>query len=285
MEEVKFISDTELDQITANCASLEAQLKVAQATIKQAEGGLENSMANLNYTKITSPVDGIIIDRKIDEGQTLAAQFQTPELFVVAPNMRERMHVIASVDEADIGMILKAEREDRPVDFTVDAYPDDVFKAKIFQVRMNATTVQNVVTYPVVVEVPNPELKLLPGMTATLSFETDRHEDVLKIPNAALRFFPKPEQVRKEDRKLLEGMGEDKDSGEQVDESQEQRSAAQRAAAKRKRNRKHVWILEGEQLKAVEVVMGPSDFKWTELVSGDLKKGQKLVTGVGPRKP
>jgi HlyD family secretion protein len=283
VEEVKFISDTELDQIKANRASLEAQLKVALAVIEQAKGNLENSIINLEYTKITSPVDGIVIDRKIDEGQTLAAQFQAPELFVVGYKMREQMHVIAAVDEADIGMIRKAEREKRPVQFTVDAYPDDLFEGRVFQVRMNPTTVQNVVTYPVVVEVANPELKLLPGMTASLSFETDKHRDVVKIPNAALRFYPpKSEQVRPEDRKLLEGVTEEASSDEEGNLTQGQRSATERATAKRKRNRRHVWILEGEYLRAVEVVVGLSDYKWTELVSGDLKEGQKLVSGVAP---
>ncbi len=280
-EEVKFISDTELDQIKANCASLEAQLKVAHAAVQQAEGNLENSTANLDYTKITAPVDGIVIDRKIDEGQTLAAQFQTPELFVVAPNMREKMHVIAQVDEADIGMIRKAEAADRPVRFTVDAYPDDLFKGKIFQVRMNPTTVQNVVTYPVVVEVANPELKLLPGMTPNLSFETEKHEDVVRIPNAALRFYPKPEQVRPEDRKVLEGASED-DSDDEAAAMDDELSAEQRAKVRQKRNRRHVWVKEGEQLRAIKVVIGLMDAKWSELVSGELKEGQKLVTGVGP---
>jgi len=283
VEEVKFISDTELDQIKANRASLEAQLKVALAVVEQAKGNLENSIINLDYTKITSPVDGIVIDRKIDEGQTLAAQFQAPELFVVAPNMREKMHVIAAVDEADIGMIRKAEGEKRPVQFTVDAYPDDLFEGRVFQVRMNPTTVQNVVTYPVVVEVANPQLKLLPGMTASLSFETDKHQKVLRIPNAALRFYPpKPDQVRLEDRKLLEGVQEETGSDEEANLAEGQRSATDRFAAKRKRNRRHVWILEGEYLRAVEVFIGLSDYKWTELVSGDLKEGQDLVTGVAP---
>jgi HlyD family secretion protein len=282
VKEVKFISDTELDQIKANRASLEAQLKVSLAAVEQARGNLENSVVNLDYTKITSPVDGIVIDRKIDEGQTLAAQFQAPELFVVAPNMREKMHVIASVDEADMGMIRKAEREKRPVHFTVDAYPDDLFEGTIFQVRMNPTTVQNVVTYPVVVEVSNPELKLLPGMTANLSFETDKLQKVLEIPNAALRFYPlKPEEVRPEDRKLLEGTGQET-PGDEGNVVEGQRPAKDRALANRKRNRRHVWIREGEYLRAVEVVTGLSDYKWTQLVSGDLKEGDKLVTGVAP---
>jgi len=110
-------------------------------------------------------VAGIVIDQKIEKGQTLAAQFQTPELFVVAPNMREKMRVFASVDEADIGLIREAKDRGQKVHFTVDAYPDDLFEGTIHQIRMNPTTTQNVVTYPVVVEAPNPELKLLPGIS------------------------------------------------------------------------------------------------------------------------
>jgi HlyD family secretion protein len=285
VDQIKFISDTELDQIKSNYLALEAQLKAAKAAVEQAKANLENSEANLGYTKITSPVDGIVIDRKIDEGQTLAAQFQTPELFVVAPNMREKMHIFASVDEAEIGLIQEAKRLGRKVHFTVDAYPDDLFEAKIHQVRMNATTLQNVVTYPVVVEASNPELKLLPGMTAELSFEIDEHKDALRIPNAALRFYPKLEQVRPEDRKLLEGTYEETDSDDEASSTEDRRSATERATANRKRNRRHVWIVEGDYLKGVEVVMGLSDNKWTELASGQLQEGQKLVTDIAPTAP
>ena len=190
-----FISDAEMDQFKFNRMSLEAQLKVAEATVKQAKGSLDNSMANLGYTEIVSPVDGIVIDRKIQPGQTIAAQFQTPELFTIAPEMEKKMHVFASVDEADIGLIRDAQLRKQPVRFTVDAYPDDLFEGEIEQVRISSTTTQNVVTYPVVVAAPNPELKLLPGMTASLSFLINRKTDVLRISNAALRFYPDIKQV------------------------------------------------------------------------------------------
>jgi HlyD family secretion protein len=271
-----FISDTELDQIIANRESLVAQLAVAHASVDQAKASLENAETNLAYTDITAPVDGLIIDRLIDPGQTLAAQFQTPRLFIVAPNMREKMYVFASVDEADIGLIREAQEREAEVEFTVDAYPDDLFKGKIAQIRLNPTTVQNVVTYPVVVEAPNPDLKLLPGMTANISFQVEKREDTIKIPNAALRFFPKKENVRPEDQKLLEGGIKDDD--EKVEE-QKHRSAAEKAEAKRKRNRRHVWVAENELLKAIEIETGISDSQFTELVSGDVKKGMKLVSG------
>ncbi len=279
-----FISDTEMDQYKYNRKSLEAQLKVAEAGILQAKASLELSTANLAYTDITSPVDGVIIDRKIDPGQTLAAQFQTPELFVVAPDMEEEMYVYATVNEAEIGRIREAKDREQKVHFTVDAYRGDLFEGTIHQIRLNPVETQNVVTYPVVVSVANPELKLLPGMTANLSFHIDKHEDVLKIPNAALRFFPQIEQVRPDDRKLLDAGAEGMDE-EEEELDDEDRSATERAAAQRKRNRRHVWIIDGEFLKAVEIVTGLIDSRFTELVSGEIKEGQKLVTGIKPRSP
>jgi HlyD family secretion protein len=275
----RYISDTELDKFRFGRACLESQLAVAEAAVEQATGNLRNSEANLSYTEIRSPVDGMVIDRKIDEGQTLAAQFQTPELFAVAPGMDKRMYVYAAVDEADIGLIREAQRRDQEVVFTVDAYPDDLFRGKIFQVRVNPTTTQNVVTYTVVVVAPNPERKLLPGMTANLSFEIEKRSNVLRVPNAALRFYPKPEQVRPEDRGLLEG-GEGNLADEETRAAEIQRSAAERALARRNRNRRHVWIVEDDLLRAVEIITGTSDSKDTEVVSGQLAEGQEVVAGI-----
>jgi HlyD family secretion protein len=280
-----YVSEAEMDRLKYSRLSLEAQLALAKAQVLQASGNLSNSKANLSYTQIRSPVDGVVIDRKIDEGQSLAAQFQTPELFVVAPDMDKWMHVFASVDEADIGLIRRAKEQNSAVLFTVDAYPDDLFEGTIFQIRLNPTTTQNVVTYTVVVRAANPQMKLLPGMTAKLSFQIAKHEKVLKIPNAALRFYPKPEQVRPEDRDVLEGM-EEPPSGEEATENLEsQRSATERAAARKSRSRRHVWMMEGDLLKAVPVVVGLSDSKHTEMISGELAEGQELVTGIRPKAP
>ncbi|HRX78852.1 MAG TPA: efflux RND transporter periplasmic adaptor subunit [Pirellulaceae bacterium] len=279
-ENEDFISDQELDQLKFNRIALEAAVEVAKASIDQAQANLDNSLANLGYTEIRSPVSGMIIDRKIDPGQTLAAQFQTPELFVVAPDMREKMHIYASVDEADIGLIRSAQEKGRPVHFTVDAYRDDLFEGQIEEIRFSSTELQNVVTYPVVVAAPNPELKLLPGMTASISFRVDESEDVIRIPNAALRFYPDIKHVREQDRKLLEG----KDWERESEEDDDAMSAMEKAAVRKERNRRHVWIVEGDFLKAVEVETGLSDSKYSELVSGDLTEGQKLVTGIEPKK-
>lgn len=275
-ENEDFVSDEELDRLKFSREALEAAVTIAEASVEQAQANLDNSEANLGYTKIRSPVDGVIIDRKIDPGQTLAAQFQTPELFVVAPNMREKMHIYASVDEADIGLIRDAQEAGRPVHFTVDAYQDDLFEGIIEEIRFSSTETQNVVTYPVIVAAPNPDLKLLPGMTANISFRVAEQTDVIKIPNAALRFYPDIKHVRKEDHKLLEG----KDWEKEDDEEDVVLSAEEQAAARKKRSRRHVWVLKDDKLKAIEVETGLSDSKFTELVSGDLEEGRKLITGV-----
>jgi HlyD family secretion protein len=276
-EDATFIAQADLDKVRFHRMSVEAQLKVAETSIDQAEAQLELTVANLNYTDIVSPVDGIVINRKIEPGQTLAAQFQTPELFVVAPDMRKRMFIHASVDEADIGLINSAKQKRLPVTFTVDAYPDDLFTGAIEEIRLSSTTTQNVVTYPVVVAAPNPDLKLLPGMTASMSFEVERRMDVVKIPNSALRFFPLAQHVREEDKPLLEG----KDTKKQDDQQQETNlSAEERAHARQKRTRRHVWVQEGPKLRAVEVHTGLSDSQFTELMRGSLKAGDKLVIGI-----
>ena len=293
-ENKSFVSDTEMDQFKFNRKSLKAQYDLAvasvdqaKAAIKQADAGVKSakanlvySIANLQYCEIKAPEDGIIIDRKIDPGQTLAAQFQTPVLFVIGKDMEKKMYITATVDETDIGQIRAAKERNLPVHFTIDSYPDDLFQGKIYQVRMNSTTTQNVVTYPVVVETPNPELKLMPGMTANLSFQISETTDSLRIPNAALRFYPQIGQVRPEDRKLLEGT--QPDPKESQDSATVKRSAIETAETRQKRNKRHVWVVDGRFLKAIEVTTGISDHKYTQLISGDLTDGQMLVTGGQP---
>lgn len=271
-----YLSEAEMDQLEFNRKSLEAQLEVADATVLQAEQSLELARINLEYTKIRSPVAGKIIDRKIDEGQTLVAQFQTPEMFVVAPDLRKEMHVYASVNEADIGELREAQRLEHPVLFTVDAYLDELFQGKIVQIRMNPTEVQNVVTYTVVVAFANPDLKLLPGMTANLSVELDKREKALKVPNAALRFYPDKERVHPDDRKILEGEEEKRIEAEE--QNPESSPARERIIANQNRSRRHVWYQDGEFLRAIEIVVGVSDHRFTEVVSGALEEGKMLVT-------
>jgi HlyD family secretion protein len=279
-EDPAFISQADLDRVRFNRMQLEAQLDLTKASVAQAKAQLVFSELQLEYTNIKAPVDGIIINRKIDPGQTLAAQFQTPELFVVAPDMRKKMLVHASVDEADIGFIHEAQRKSLPVSFTVDAYPDDLFAGSVEEIRLSSTVTQNVVTYPVVVGAPNPDLKLLPGMTASISFEVNRRSDIIKIPNAALRFFPQAQHVREADKELLVGRQDTKTEEETVNQATV--SASERATARRKRNQRHVWIQDGIKLKAIAVQTGVSDSQYAELISGDVKDGDKLVIGLQP---
>src|SRR5262245_59561323 len=160
-----------------------------------------NSTVNLGYTTIVSPVNGVVIEKKVDEGQTIASQFQTPEMLVIGEDMDRLMHVYASVDEADVGLITMAMEKKTPVRFTVDAYQKELFEGTILQIRNNSTTNQNVVTYPVVIQARYPGSKLRPGMTANLSFTIDTRSDVLRVPTAALRFSPPLARVREQDKK------------------------------------------------------------------------------------
>jgi HlyD family secretion protein len=276
------ITQADFDKYKFARLSLDAQLLISQATVDQAKASLDTSLANLHYAEIRSPVDGIVINRKIEPGQTVAAQFQTPELFIVAPEMRKEMHVHASVDEADIGLIKQAQKKKYPVKFTVDAYPDKVFSGTILEIRLSSTTEQNVVTYPVIVSTPNPELELLPGMTASLSFQVDQQPDVVKIPNAALRFYPTPKQVRPEDIPILEGRAEQKSDAQDSQPSVESLSVAERARLRKERSRRYVWIADGELLRAVPVITGLTDGDFAQLVQGSLKPGDAVVTGVKP---
>lgn len=331
-EDPAFIAQAELDKFSFAKQALEAQLVLAEASVDQADASVANAQAQVDYTEIKSPVDGIIINRKIDRGQTLAAQFQTPELFIIAPEMKEKMHIHASVDEADIGLIRNAKLENLPVKFTIDAYPDDLFEGRIEEIRLSSTTTQNVVTYPVIVAAPNRELKLLPGMTASLSFQVDRRGEAIKIPNAALRFYPDVRYVHPDDRPVLEGSnanaanakaganaagqgdsgqgdssqggngagqspddnrggsreGESDDSdptGLEENTPDRQLSAAERTAARKRRSRRHVWVVEGDWLRAISVETGLSDSRFSELVSGDVRPGARLVTGIAASRP
>jgi HlyD family secretion protein len=266
---IKGIADSDYDLARANFEMATANVEVAKATVEQNKATLDMAETNLTYTTIRSPVDGIVIDRKVDAGQTVAAQFQTPVLFVIAPDLEKKVYVYASVDEADIGLIRDAQSRDQPVDFTVDAYPKDAFQGKIFQVRLNPTTVQNVVTYTVVVESPNPQIKLLPGMTANLVFQIEIHAGVPTVPNAALRFYPKPEQVRQSDRAILTSSVPNAGAAKTV------KSTPQGAVSRR-----YVWVADGDLLAAVKIETGLSDKSCTEVLSGNLHEGQEVVIGM-----
>ena len=269
------ISENDFEQCVTDRKSLEAQVDLCKATILQCDANLETARTNLDFTTIKSPVNGIVIDRKVDPGQTVAAQFQTPVMFVVAPDLEKKVYVYASVDEADIGLIRDAQKSSQPVAFSVDAYPKDGFAGRIAQVRLNPTTVSNVVTYTVIVEAPNAELKLLPGMTANLVFQIEKRHDVLTVPNAALRFHPKPEQVRKSDQAIVDGQADD----DIQDGGSTDPGGSKGPAGVRGRKPTYVWMMDGNQLAAVEIVTGLADKSGTEVLSGDLVEGQEVITG------
>ena len=240
-----FIARSDRDTSETNYQSAVAQLSASKAQVAQAQAALDSASVNLRYSKIISPVDGTVISRSVDVGQTVAASFQTPTLFNIAQDLKE-MQIDTNVDEADIGKIMVGQ----PVEFSVDAYPEIIFNGKVAEVRNAPTTVQNVVTYDVVVKVKNPDLKLKPGMTANVSIILAEKKEVIRIPNAALRF--KPVEVG-ESAPVPKGPS--------------------------------VWVLENKKPKRIPVAIGISDGNHTEILSGDLKEGgQVIVEAAGSSK-
>ena len=181
----KLIARSEVDTSETDAAMKRASLQEARSRVVQGKAAVERARTNLNYTRITSPVNGVIIDRKVEAGQTVASGYQTPTLFKVAEDLTH-MKIETKVDEADIGTV----KEGQDVTFRVDAFPDEMFNGRVVQVRIAPNTSDNVVTYTVIIHVDNPELKLKPGMTANVSIETANAKNVLRIPVAALRFTP-----------------------------------------------------------------------------------------------
>ena len=188
------IAPSQYDTDFAACEVAKASVGVDEAAIKQAEATLRQAQINLGYCNIKSPVKGTIVDRRVNVGQTVVSSLSASSLFLLAKDL-SRIQVWASVNEADIGRIQPGVK----VHFTVDAYPNETFVGEVAQVRLNATMTQNVVTYTVVVTTENKDMKLLPYMTASLQFEIERHENVLKVPNAALRWKPRPKQIAPDD--------------------------------------------------------------------------------------
>ena len=184
----QLIATTELEAAQVAVRSAEAQLKSAQASMAQSQASLSQNEVNLGHTVITAPIDGIVIARQVDMGQTVAASMSAPELFIIAADLT-KMRVIANIDESDVGRI----RPGQVVSFTVDAYPSEEFEGTVSQIRLEPVVLQNVVTYATVIDVPNNELKLKPGMTATVTLEIARRENILRIQNSALRFRPTPD--------------------------------------------------------------------------------------------
>lgn len=223
-----------------------AKLSYTQAKeqVASAKEEVQRAQTNLGYATITSPIDGVVLSKSVEEGQTVAASFSTPELFTIAQDLTN-MQVVADVDEADIGDVKEGER----VTFTVDAYPDDTFEGEVKQVRQEATTTNNVVTYEVVISAPNTDLKLKPGLTANVTIYTAERKCVLSVPSKALRFTPQKETVGK--MKIVDV-----------------------ANAKNK-----VWTIEGNSIVAHKVNIGMTDGTNTQIVGG-IAEGTKVVTGL-----
>ena len=216
----------------------------AKEQVASSKENVQRAQTNLGYATITSPIDGTVISKSVEEGQTVAASFNTPELFTIAKDLTN-MQVVANVDEADIGNVKEGDR----VTFTVDAYPDDTFEGTVKQVRLEATTTNNVVTYEVVISAPNADLKLKPGLTANVTIYTQERSGVLAVANKALRFTPTKETIGK-DMKIVDCKGKNK-----------------------------VWTLNGNTLTAHPVTIGQSDGINTEITKG-LKQGDKIVTEI-----
>lgn len=236
-----FVAKSELDQMKSNYLSDVAQIRAAQAQINQYQASLKTAQTNLGYTKIIAPVDGTVISREIDVGQPVAASFQAPELFTIAQDLT-KMQIEVNVSEADIGKVL----EGQDVTYTLDGYPDSVFYGKVTQVRISPTTVSNVVTYTVIVEVENEDLKLKPGMTANVSIITNKSENVLCVPNMALKFTPDTEG--------------------------------------QKYKNKGIWILEKNKPVRVDIETGANDDSSIEIISKNIGEGIPVIVSSSTNK-
>lgn len=231
-----FIAKSELDQAESDYLSNLAQVGAQKAQIAQARATYNTAMTNLSYTKIVAPVDGTVISREIDLGQPVAASFQAPELFTIAQDLT-KMQIEVNVSEADIGKV----KEGQDVTYTLDGYPDSTFSGKVTQVRISPTTVSNVVTYVVIVNVNNEDLKLVPGMTANVSIITERKEDVLCAPNIALKFTPET------DGQKYKNQG--------------------------------IWLMVKNKPERIDIEQGASDDSQFEILSDKIKEGDIILTG------
>lgn len=233
----------------ADWETVETAYETAQLAVTSAKAAVFKAQTNLGYATIYSTIDGVVVSRAVEEGQTVAASFSTPTLFTIANDLT-KMRVIANVDEADIGEVKEGQR----VMFTVDAYPDDQFEGEVVQVRLEATTTSNVVTYEVVVNAPNPDLKLKPGLTANVNIYTLEDKGVLTIPSKALRFTP-TEDITKQ----IKGLNVEPITGDKP--------------------KTMVWIKDGNTIKSQSITVGSNDGIKTEVKAG-LGEGQEIVTGV-----
>ena len=305
------IPRTELETAEVNVNAAAAQVKAAQASLTQARAQLKNQRVNLGYTTITAPIDGIVISRNVDAGQTVAASMNAPTLFVLAADLTQ-MQVVANIDESDVGRI----RPGQSVNFQVDAYPTDRFTGTVSQVRLQPTVVQNVVTYSTVITVPNLQLKLKPGMTANVNIEIVRRNDVLRVANAAMRFRPTaemfsvlnqpaPAELQRTGTGTRGGRARTDGGSPSADQAQPSAPAAQRAAATAAtparttasrattidalfapltttESRGMAWQYDGnKQLKPVRLRLGSTDGTFTEVLNeAEVPAEAQIVTAM-----
>jgi HlyD family secretion protein len=289
----KLVAQADADTAGATAEAARASVEAAEGAVAQAQAALEQAEVNLAYTRIYSPTDGVVISRSVDVGQTVAASLQAPTLFVIAENLA-KMQVDTSVSEADVGRL----RAGMPAAFTVDAYPGEPFRGTVRQVRNAATTTQNVVTYDAVIDVANPELKLKPGMTASVTFVHAEKKDVVKVPNAALRFRPvagapgfEQAQGAASSRAAapppggLLGLGGPPPGPGGPPPGAGATAAAAPRAAKSASPVRTVWVVRGGRPAPVQVEIGLSDGSATELVKGELREGDRVVTDASGAPP
>jgi HlyD family secretion protein len=266
------ISDLDYDTAQLNFETGKSSLAVAEASIGVAKAQLNQDTINLRYCTITSPVKGVIVDRRVNVGQTVVSSLTAPSLFLIAKDLK-RIQIWASVNEADVGQI----RIGQKATFTVDAFPDQVFKAEVYQTRLNASMTQNVVTYTVVLNTDNSSLKLLPYLTANVQFEVGRRRNVLTVPNAALRWVPKDKQVSPDHRSHF------------ITESRTKKNAAEAKGATGSEQRSThgvVWVEDEGFVRPIKVRIGMSDGTNTEVVPEnpeELNEETLVVTGLAPQ--
>jgi HlyD family secretion protein len=293
LAERQLIATADRDTAESTAAAAKAQVAASQGSVEQASASLHQARVNLEYSTIKSPIDGVVISRSVDVGQTVAASLSAPTLFTIAEDLA-KMQVDTSVAEADVGKL----KPDMPATFVVDAYPQDRFRGKVRQIRNAPQTVQNVVTYDAVIDVDNPDLKLKPGMTANVTFVHAEKNDVLRVPNAALRFRPPSDLTRaaasasgsapqasaspaepvasaaERPRRQREGGG--REGGGQG----WQRGEGGQRGPREDLDVRTVWVLSGVDPRPVRIRIGLTDGTTTEITEGDLQPGDQLVTEV-----
>ncbi|MFZ5890270.1 MAG: efflux RND transporter periplasmic adaptor subunit [Myxococcota bacterium] len=269
----ELISLAERDTAASTAAAAKAQVEASEGSMKQAEASLHSAEVNLAYTTIKSPIDGVVISRSVDVGQTVAASLQAPTLFTIAEDLK-KMQVDTNVAEADVGKL----QPGMSATFTVDAYPSERFRGKVRQIRNAPQTVQNVVTYDAVIDVDNAELKLKPGMTANVTFIVADHSDSVRLANSALRFRPPADMLPKSAASAAGNAGPAEGGGERRGPGRGRFGGA--GSFERTLDSRTVWLLKGTTPEQRNIRVGITDGSYTELLEGDVKPGDLLITGV-----